>query len=127
MPRSPARAGGGSGRACHSEPAVTAWGRGVGSAGTQESGIPKRERERKGKRRKKRDGESEGWLGEGRDGRQVALNPGLQVPGHWAREEAHARRTDADREKGRESPESGGARSTLSRASGPQADGRCSP
>lgn len=116
MPRSPAEEGGRERpRACHSEPAVTARGKGVGSAGTRESGIPKRERERKIERKKKRGGPSEGWIGQGRDGTGLGLNPGVQVPSCRAQEEANARRRDADREKGRESPEIEGAASILSR------------
>lgn len=54
MPRSPAEEGGRERpRACHSEPAVTAGGKGVGSAGTRESGIPKREREREMERERR--------------------------------------------------------------------------
>lgn len=44
------------------------------------------------------------------------MNPGVQVPSHRAQEEANARRRDADREKGRESPEIEGAASILSRS-----------
>lgn len=115
MPRSPAGEGGRERpRACHSEPAVTAGGKGVGSAGTRESRIPKRERDRDGKR-EKRGGEIQGWRGEERDGTDLGLNPGVQAPSLGAQEEARARRRDADRERGRESPESEGAASILSR------------
>lgn len=87
---------------------------GWGALGPRSSGS-RGGSERDGKRGKKRGRESEGCLGEERAGRELGLNPGVQDPSHWAREEANTRRRDADREKGRESPEAEGAPSTLSR------------
>lgn len=49
-----------------------------------------------------------------RDGRELGSNPGVQVPSHWAQEEANARRRDTDRAKGRESPASESAPGTFS-------------
>lgn len=99
-------------RACHSQPAVTVgegggehWDPGVGDP---EEGA--RETEREG-----RSGESEGWPGEETAGRQRRFEPrrpGCQPRGPGGSE---ARRRHADREKRRESPETEGAPSTLSR------------
>lgn len=79
MPRSPAGEGGRERpRACHSEPAVTAGGKGVGSAGTRESRIPKREREREMERQRKEVAKrGEGWD----RARLEPGRPGSQPPG----------------------------------------------
>jgi hypothetical protein len=91
--------------ACHSEPAVTARETGVGSAGTRESGVPKRERGRNMERGgKERGGSGEASL--------EPRRPGSQLPGQ---ESASIRRRIADGELGRESLETEGAPGTPSR------------
>ena len=70
-----------------------------------------REIEREGRRAGERARDGWEWGGAGRE---LGLNPGVQDPSHWAQEDANARRRDADREKGRESPEIEGAPGTFS-------------